>query len=286
MVSVCQTVAGGHALSNDRPREGLSTAWDFLDENDALYTLVAPLKPAEFSQKTLFKDWTIDDVIRHLHLWNHAALLSLQDEAAFVEFFADSRKKLAQPGGRQAFELEWAEGKGGLELIDDWRKLYHQTAEQFAAADPKKRVKWAGPDMSVRSSITARLMETWAHAQAVYDVLGHERADTDRIKNVAVIGINTFGWTFKNRGLDVPDDVPYVRLTAPSGDIWEWNEPSETNVIAGGATAFCQVVTQTRNVADTDLQVTGKTANRWMGMAQCFAGPPHDPPPPGTRYKQ
>ena len=31
-------------------------------------------------------------------------------------------------------------------------------------------MKWFGPDMSVLSSISARLMETWAHDQAVYDL--------------------------------------------------------------------------------------------------------------------
>jgi len=54
--------------------------------------------------------------------------------------------------------------------------------------------------------------------------------------------------------------------------------------VAGDATEFCQVVTQTRNVADTRLDVKGETAVRWMAMAQCFAGPPEDPPEPGTRH--
>ncbi|MFN3230730.1 MAG: TIGR03084 family metal-binding protein [Alphaproteobacteria bacterium] len=285
MVSVCQTVAGGHALSAE-PRDGLSTAWDFRDESDALYTLVAPLKSKDWERKTQFKDWTINDVIGHLHIWNHAALLSLQDEDAFSAFMNDAVGTMRGPGGHLAFTREWLDGASGLALLDRWRELYVEASEAFAAADPKKRVKWAGPDMSVRSSITARLMETWSHAQAVYDLLGQDRVDTDRIRNVAVIGINTFGWTFKNRKLDVPEDKPYVRLTAPSGELWEWHEPSEDNLISGDATAFCQVVTQTRNIADTDLSVTGDTATRWMAMAQCFAGPPHDPPPPGTRFKQ
>ena len=85
-------------------------------------------------------------------------------------------------------------------------------ADRFAAADPKLRVKWVGPDMSVRSSISARLMETWAHAQAVYDVLGKQRDATDRLKNVAVIGINTFGWTFFATGV-----CPFPAIRPMSG---------------------------------------------------------------------
>jgi uncharacterized protein (TIGR03084 family) len=140
--------------------------------------------------------------------------------------------------------------------------------------------------MSVRSSITARLMETWAHGQEVYDVLGATRVDTDRIKNIAQLGVNTFAWTFLNRRLEIPADVPHVRLVAPSGAIWEWNPPSETNRVEGDASEFCQVVTQVRNLADTKLTVVGETAGRWMSIAQCFAGAASDPPAPGTRFRE
>src|SRR5260370_23534741 len=128
-------------------------------------------------------------------------------------------------------------------------------ADRFLVADPKKRVPWVGPTMSVRSSIAARLMETWAHGQAIYDLLGQTRIDTDRIKNVAVIGINTFGWTFTNRGLPVPGNRPDVRLTAPSGVIWEWTESREANLMEGSAVEFWQVVAQTPKNADTKLRV-------------------------------
>ncbi|MEN8182378.1 MAG: TIGR03084 family protein, partial [Myxococcota bacterium] len=104
-----------------------------------------------------------------------------------------------------------------------------------------------------------------------------------RIKNIAVIGIKTFAWTFVNRGLPVPGAPPHVRLVAPSGAIWEWNEPSSSECIRGDATDFCHVVTQGRNVADTKLEVVGEIATSWMDIAQCFAGGPTDPPKPGER---
>ena len=99
------------------------------------------------------------------------------------------------------------------------------------------------------------------------------------------LGINTFGWTFANRGLEVPEPAPWIKLEAPSGGSWEWNEPSETNCVTGSATEFCQVVAQTRNVADTQLKVVGPTAAQWMAIAQCFAGPPNEPPRPGHRHR-
>jgi uncharacterized protein (TIGR03084 family) len=156
-------------------------------------------------------------------------------------------------------------------------------AEQLGASDPKRRLPWFGPDMGVRMFTTARYMETWAHGQDVYDLMRAPRTHTDRIQHIAVLGVKTFGWTFVNRGLEVPGDPPYVRLVAPSGALWEWNEPSEANKVTGGAVDFCQVVTQGRNVADTALEVVGDVATRWMAIAQCFAGGPADPPKPRER---
>jgi hypothetical protein len=54
-------------------------------------------------------------------------------------------------------------------------------------------------------------METWAHGQEVYDLLGVERVDTDRIRSIAVLGVNTLAWTFMNRAVKVPSPVPQVR---------------------------------------------------------------------------
>ena len=255
---------------------------DFLDESDALYRLLVPLSDDYFTRGTGFKNWSINDIITHLHMWNWAADLSLTDEKALLEFIQKVHAAIPAGGMRQ-FENTWIQGLTGRALVETWRAYYAGMAERWTHTDPKARMKWAGPDMSVRSSITARLMETWAHGQAVYDLLGTERTDRDRIRNIAVLGVNTFKWTFINRQWEVPESVPHVRLTAPSGACWSWNESNSDDCIAGSATAFCQVVTQTRNVADTDLTVTGEIAQRWMANAQCFAGPPELPPEPGTR---
>jgi hypothetical protein len=60
----------------------------------------------------------------------------------------------------------------------------------------------------------------------------------------------------------------------------------QDNSVEGSAAEFCQVVTQVRNIADTKMRVVGPAAAAWMSIAQCFAGPPEDPPPLGTRFTQ
>jgi len=155
--------------------------------------------------------------------------------------------------------------------------------ELLGALDPESRLKGFGPDMGVRMFTTARQMETWAHGQDVYELLRVRRRNTDRIRNIALIGVKTFGWTFANRGLPVPGDPPYVRLTAPSGAVWEWNPSCERNRVEGSAVDFCHGMTQGRHITDVSLTVVGETAWRWMSIAQCFAGGPEDPPKPGQR---
>jgi len=255
---------------------------DFLDQSEDLCDLLNTLNDQDFRRQTQFKNWTINDVIGHLHVWNQAADLALTNPDVFQQFLTEAMA-CVQKGQLRKFERERLSGLEGCLLRDCWRDFYRDMGLHFGSADPKERMKWAGPDMSVRSGITARLMETWAHGQEIYDLLGVQRVDTDRIKNVVVLGIHTFGWTFKNRGLPVPEIPPLLKLTAPSGDLWVFNEPNETDCIAGDATEFCQVVTQVRNIGDTDLRVTGEIAAQWMAIAQCFAGPPEDPPAPGSR---
>ena len=260
----------------------MQQAADFLAESETLYSLLADLADEDFGQATAFKGWTLNQVVGHLHMWNWAADLSLRDGEAFLAFFSSVSAQLRE-GDLGSFENRWLDGLKGRVLLAEWRKFYLPMAERFGAADPSARVAWAGPSMSVRSSITARLMETWAHGQAIYDLLGVVRQNEDRIRNIAVLGVNTYGWTFKVRNLEPPQPIPFVSLTAPSGAVWTFGEEHDAERIDGLAEEFCQVVTQTRNVADTRLRITGPNANAWMARAQCFAGRAEDPPPPGTR---
>jgi len=72
-------------------------------------------------------------------------------------------------------------------------------------------------------------------------------------------------------------------LAAPSGEVCSYGEVSNVERVEGPAEDFCQVVTQTRNIADTSLRMTGDLAKDWMSKAQCFAGGAEAPPAPGTR---
>ncbi|QQS15245.1 MAG: TIGR03084 family protein [Rhodospirillales bacterium] len=256
---------------------------DLRAEADELHAQLATLPAADWDRATLFKAWTINDVVQHLHAGDLLAAASARDPVEFKALAADMRAK-RESGLTRVQETRQRLGDlTGPRLLARWRETLASLCDALDARDPKARLTWAGPDMGVRMFTTARQMEIWSHGQAIYDLLGRTRAPTDRLRNIAEIGVRTFGWTYVNRGLPVPPDPPRVRLTAPSGAVWEWLAESRSGMVEGEALEFCQVVTQTRNVADTRLVVTGAAAVDWMSIAQCFAGPPEEPPAPGSR---
>lgn len=260
-------------------------ALDFKSECDQIHTLLKDQDIRIFEKETLFKNWTVGDILGHLHLWNIAADMSLNAPEKFMEFLTETMSKVAAGASHITVQNEYFKGQTNADIFSDWAKYYPDMADRFHAADAEKRVKWAGPDMSVRSCIIARQMEHWAHAQAIFDLLGVDRVNQDRLKNVAHIGVTTFSWSFRVRGETPPAPKPFVKLTAPSGEIWTWNEDQADNRVEGLAEEFSQVVTQCRNIGDTNLLTIGNIATEWMAHAQCFAGGAETPPSKGTRHK-
>jgi uncharacterized protein (TIGR03084 family) len=261
----------------------LPQAVDFRAEADELRALLVTLQAADWDRPTLFKQWTVNDIVQHLHDGDLMAAASVAGGDPFAAYRAE-RQALMDSGLTrvQATRQRLGDLTGGR-LLERWFATMADLCDKLSVMAPDARLRWAGPDMGVRMFTTARQMETWAHGQAIYDLMGATRAPTDRLRNIVEIGVRTYGWTFANRQQPVPGPAPYVRLTGPSGAVWEWNDRSPDNAVEGQALAFCQVVTQTRNVADTALTVTGEPARAWMNIAQCFAGPPETPPAPGVR---
>ena len=263
-------------------------AKDFSAECQALADLVGTAPASEtLAQTTQFKEWTIADIFVHLHLWNVAAGLSLKGDDSFAQFFADIAGKIMAGKSHQDIGRDWVNTQFGGDvqaLYGEWLDYYPKLARAYTHLAPETRLQWAGPSMAASDSLIARQMETWAHGQAVFDILGVVRQDTDRIKNIAQLGVKTYSWTFKVRQMDVPQPKPYVQLRAPSGQEWTWNTPQADNYIKGAAHEFCQTVAQTRNIADTTLDVVGSAAQAWMANAQCFAGGPEQPPAKGLRF--
>jgi uncharacterized protein (TIGR03084 family) len=167
-------------------------------------------------------------------------------------------------------------------LLTWWRDARASLIEAAGTLGESARVPWYGPEMSGKSFLTARLMETWAHGQDVADTLGIKRPPTDRLRHIAQLGFITRGWSYAIRDMEQAAEPIRLTLAAPSGSTWTWGDEDAAETISGPAESFCQVVTQRRHVDDTDLAVTGARAKEWMTVAQAFAGGATNGPPVGS----
>jgi uncharacterized protein (TIGR03084 family) len=143
----------------------------------------------------------------------------------------------------------------------------------LASHPAQEKLPWFGPPMSPTSMATARYMETWAHGLDVADALGKRVEPHDRVRHVAHIGVRTRAFSFANRGFPAPEGDVRVELTAPSGDLWAYGDPDVDQRVSGPAWDFALLVTQRRHRADLSLVAEGEVADRWLDLAQAFAGP-------------
>ena len=252
---------------------------DLRDEYEELDNLVTSIRDEEWQTITPFYDWTIYDEICHIAYFDNNALLATSNRNDFrkhvitlMEIIADDPR--AVDLHKRVFEKTYTVE----ELIAFWRNKRNLLLKRLESSGVKDRFPWYGPDMSALSFATARIMEVWAHGQDVFDALKIKRVNTDRIKHIAHLGVTTFGWSFLNRNLELPNVPIRVELYSPSGQFWSWGPSDAMENISGAAEEFCLVVTQRRNVNDTKLNCTGDVVKQWMEIAQCFAGPPANAP--------
>lgn len=242
---------------------------DLSAETEAVAALVKGLDTEGWETPTPAEPWTIRDQIGHLAYFDEQAALSATDPDAFAAQVNEEIEALSS----DVAELHRRRGLDGPATLAWWRKARRELIAAFAELDPDQRLPWYGPPMRARSSVVARLMETWAHGTDVADALGTSLPVTSRLFHIADLGVRTFSWSFTNRGLDVPDGRVRVALRGPSGTTRIWNDEFDASV-TGPVEDFCLVVAQRRNLGDTHLVLEGDLARSWMEIAQVFAGPP------------
>ncbi len=254
---------------------------DLLAEQDALDALVSALDGPQFARPTASPGWSVADQLAHLAYFDNTAALAILDPARFEILASELAERFGSAEEVDELTLGGYRALEPAELLDAWRADRGRLAAASATLTDDDRVIWYGPSMGSKSFLTARLMECWVHGYDVADAVEAEPIVTDRIRHIARLGVITRRWSYANRGLAVPDVPVRVELTAPSGDNWVMGDLDAAESITGPASAFCLVVAQRRHVDDTELVVDGPAATEWMHLAQIFAGPPTDGPPPG-----
>lgn len=249
---------------------------DLEAETGVLVSVLAPLDEAGWSMPTPADGWSIRDQINHLAYFDGAVSTAVTDPQRFRADLAAAMKRQGDAIDAVVDAVASAgRGRSGAQVLDRFRAARAMMIETFEHADLSVRVPWYGPEMSVASALTARIMETWAHGQDVFDALGVAHPATAALRQVAHIGVRALPNSFISRGRPVPTTEVRLELTGPEGDTWVWGPEADRvdDVITGPALDFCLIVTQRRHPDDTDIVASGAVASEWMSIAQAFAGP-------------
>ena len=245
---------------------------DLHAESDDLDQRVAALSTEQWATLTPAPGWTIAHQIAHLAWTDEVSLLGVVDPERFMAVLSDAA---ADPGGIVDSGASAGSSQTPGELLVRWRAGRATLAVALAGVPDGTKLPWFGTQMSATSMATARLMETWAHGQDIADALGVLRTPTNRLKHIARLAVRTRDWAFGVNDLAAPAGEFRVELGAPDGDeIWEWGPTEATNRVAGPALDLCLLATQRRHRTDLTLVATGDEADRWLDIAQAFAGPP------------
>ena len=250
---------------------------DLRAEGDELDGVVAQLEDTAWLTPTLAEGWTVAHQIAHLAWTDDQALLAATDPDGFGRLVAEAGTALAGV-------VDEAAAEGAREtperLLGRWRAGRAALAEELRALPDGARLPWFGPPMSATSMATARLMETWAHGLDVTDALRSSPSVSPRLRHVAHIGVRTRDFAFRQHGQTPPAEEFRVELEAPDGSTWAWGPEDAEQRVTGPALDFCLRVTQRRHRDDLALTAVGPDADRWLDLAQAFAGPPGPGRPP------
>jgi uncharacterized protein (TIGR03084 family) len=244
---------------------------DLRAESDDLDATVADLPAGVWAEATPAPGWTIAHQIAHLLWTDRVALTAVTDEAGFAAALAEAAKN---PKGFVDAGAEELAVLPPERLLADWRQTRARLHDELLVVADGRKLPWFGPPMSAASMATARLMETWAHGLDVADTLGVKRHATARLRSIAHIGVRTRDFAFALHGLTPPKEPFRVELGAPDGSTWTWGPDDAAQRVTGSAEDFCMLVTQRRPRAALDVHVVGDDAEKWLQIAQAFAGPP------------
>jgi uncharacterized protein (TIGR03084 family) len=244
---------------------------DLRAESDDLDALVAPLSTGRWAEPTPAPGWTIAHQIAHLLWTDRVALLSVTDEEKFGAVLADAQQN---PLGFVDAAAEELAATPPADLLEDWRGTRGRLHAALLTVPDGRKLPWFGPPMSAPSMATARLMETWAHGLDVADALGVTRPPTERLRSIAHLGVRTRDFAFAVNQLPPPSEPFLVELRAPAGDTWSWGPADAAQRVTGAAEDFCFLITQRRPLSSLDVTAHGPDAQRWLTIAQAFAGPP------------
>jgi len=242
--------------------------------------------PQAWRTPTPAAGWTVATQVAHLLWTDEVSLCAAREPDRFARVHVAAA--MEDPAGYVDAEADRVAAQPAAEVLGRWRRARTELADTLASADPGERIPWFGPPMRPRSMATARLMETWAHGTDLAVALGvaqdfrRSAEVADALPHVARLGVRTRDFAHVLNGLEPPAEEYRVELRDAAGRVHAHGPDDAAQRVTGGLEDFCLLVTRRVHRSDTDLVASGEGAERWLGLAQAFAGPPGTGPAPGS----
>lgn len=247
----------------------------FEAECDELDGFLAGLTAEQWRAPSACAGWSVSDVVLHLAQSEEGVIASFDYDNAGLPY----EPYLATPAGAEggavdgivdaAVAAERPDDPGAV--LDRWRVANRGVRERFRDADPGRRLTWITVPLAARTLAATRLSEHWIHGMDVREPLGAAASDSDRLRFVARLAWRTLPYAFGEVGEDAPTVT--LRLTAPSGERWEWGGDRDDAdvVVEGEAGEWCRVAARRVAPADTSLRADGPRASRVLELVRTYA---------------
>jgi uncharacterized protein (TIGR03084 family) len=247
---------------------GLDALVDDLEaEHRVLHDLLAGISDDDWLRPTPAWQWDVRDTVAHLADTDEMAMATMHGLPGSL-----SERSAVSAAGEDVTYAGVLKGRRmrGADVFAWWERTTTTERAALRAHDPSERVPW-GIGMSAPAFVTARMMESWAHALDVHAALGVEPVDTMRLAHVAWLATRALPYAFTVAGIEQPAVPLYVELTLPDGSPWTMGPADAADRITGPAGQYCRIFVQRLAPQDArDVVAEGDAALLTLSVARAY----------------
>lgn len=240
-----------------------------------LRDVLESLAAARWHVPTRCEGWDVADVVTHLAQSDEMAIASAQGK--FVESLRERSEGIEVDSQvvsvDEAVALMVASESGAPveTLRERWVATAGHLVEVLDGIDLSVRVEWVTGVISARSLATTRLAETWIHGGDITSALGIASRPNDGLRHIARLAWRTLPYAFQTAGRSMSGPIAF-RLTAPSGETWEFSpEQPAVTTVSGPALELCEVAGRRVPAGETALVAHGPDAEAVLELVRTYA---------------
>lgn len=235
-------------------------------EQEGLVRTLSRLAPQDWRLPTPAEPWDVRDQVTHLAYFDDVA----------VDTATGGPHQINEEAQRYGFDTytetvrRTGLDRGPDEMLQWYTHNARRLREMFLSKkDPRERVPW-GLGMSIRTLVTARLMEHWAHGLDVRAAVGEPVVASPRLRSIAWLIAQAFPYAFSVAQVEVPARTLRVELSF-GDEVWTFGPADAEDAITGDALEFCRVgVQRLEHTEAKTLVARGPLAELALAHARAF----------------